>query len=151
MLKQNVNFRDSKNLVHVDNEKTSVRLLVNGKVQGVYFRLNMQEIAKKNSVFGWVRNLTDGRVEALLEGNKDGVDQVIEWSKKGPENARVDDLKIDYLQYEGKFVDFVIQHDESQLHHLFHITLKINPAVSKLRSTKSLYFQLIGFKLWILN
>ncbi len=108
-----MNFRDSKNSVHDDNEKTSVRLLVNGKVQGVYFRLNMQEIAKKNSVFGWVRNLTDGRVEALLEGNKDGVDQVIEWSKKGPENARVDDLKIDYLQYEGKFVDFVIQQDES--------------------------------------
>ncbi len=77
------------------------------------FELNMQEIAKKNSVFGWVRNLTDGRVEALLEGNKDGVDKVIEWSKKGPDNARVDDLKIDYLQYEGKFVDFVIQHDES--------------------------------------
>ena len=55
-----MNFRDSKNSVHDDNEKTSVRLLVNGKVQGVYFRLNMQEIAKKNSVFGWVRNLTDG-------------------------------------------------------------------------------------------
>jgi acylphosphatase len=108
-----VNFRDSKNLAHDDNKKTSVRLLVNGKVQGVYFRLNMQEIAKKNSVSGWVRNLTDGRVEALLEGNKDAVDQVIVWSKKGPENAQVDDLKIDYLQYEGKFVDFVIQHDES--------------------------------------
>ena len=128
MQKQNVNFRDSKNSAHDDNEKTSVRLLVNGKVQGVYFRLNMQEIAKKNSVFGWVRNLTDGRVEALLEGNKDGVNQVIEWSKKGPENARVDDLKIDYLQYEGKFADFIIQHDESQLDHLLHIGLKINPA-----------------------
>jgi acylphosphatase len=108
-----VNFRNSKNSTLDDNEKTSVRLLVNGKVQGVYFRLNMQEIAKKNSVFGWVRNLTDGSVEALLEGNKDGVDKVIEWSKKGPDNARVDDLKIDSLQYEGKFVDFVIQHDES--------------------------------------
>ncbi|HEX6378403.1 MAG TPA: acylphosphatase [Nitrososphaeraceae archaeon] len=108
-----MNFRDSKNLSHDDSEKTSVRLLVNGKVQGVYFRLNMQEIAKKNSVFGWVRNLTNGSVEALLEGNKGGVEQVIEWSKKGPENARVDDLKIDYLQYEGKFADFIIQHDES--------------------------------------
>lgn len=108
-----MNFRDSKNSAHDDNEETSVRLLINGKVQGVYFRLNMQEIAKKNSVFGWVRNLTDGRVEALLEGNKDSVNQVIEWSKKGPENARVVDLKIDYLQYEGKFVDFEVQHDES--------------------------------------
>jgi acylphosphatase len=108
-----VNFRDSKNSTHDKNKKTSVRLLVNGKVQGVYFRLNMQQIAMKNSVFGWVRNLADGRVEALLEGNKDDVEKTIEWSKKGPENARVDELKIDYLQYEGKYADFVILHDES--------------------------------------
>jgi acylphosphatase len=112
MQKNNVNFRDSKNSTH-DNKKTSVRLLVNGKVQGVYFRLNMQQIAMKNSVFGWVRNLADGRVEALLEGNKEDVEKTIEWSKRGPENARVDDLKIDYLEYEGKFVDFAILHDES--------------------------------------
>lgn len=108
-----MNFRDSKNSTQDANKKTSVRLLVNGKVQGVYFRLNMQQIAMKNSVFGWVRNLADGRVEALLEGNKDDVDKTIEWSKKGPKNARVDDLKIDYLQYEGKFASFVILHDES--------------------------------------
>jgi len=108
-----VNFRDSKNPTHDYHVKTSVRLLINGKVQGVYFRLTMQQIAMKNSVFGWVRNLADGRVEALLEGNKVDVEKTIEWSKKGPENARVDDLKIDYLQYEGKYVDFVILHDES--------------------------------------
>ena len=108
-----MNFRDSKNSTHDENKKTSARLLVNGKVQGVYFRLNMQQIAMKNSVFGWVRNLADGRVEALLEGNKDDVEKTIEWSKKGPENARVDDLKIDYLQYEGKHANFVILHDES--------------------------------------
>ena len=108
-----MNFRDSKNSTQDANKKTSVRLLVNGKVQGVYFRLNMQQIAMKNSVFGWVRNLADGRVEALLEGNKNDVDKTIEWSKKGPKNARVDDLKIDYLQYEGKFASFVILHDES--------------------------------------
>lgn len=112
MQKKNVNFRDSKNPAQENDKKTSVRLLVNGKVQGVYFRFNMQQVAKKNSVFGWVRNLADGRVEALLEGNKNDVDKVIEWSKKGPENSRVDDLKIDYLQYKGKFVDFAIQNDK---------------------------------------
>ena len=111
MQNKNVNFRDSK---YSDNgkEKISVQLLVSGKVQGVYFRFNLQQIAKKNCVVGWVRNLPDGRVEALLEGNKGDVDKVIEWSKMGPENARVDDVKTDYLQYEGKFSDFVIQHDE---------------------------------------
>lgn len=112
MQMKNVNFRDSKSSAQENNKKTSVRLSVNGKVQGVYFRLNMQQVAKENSVFGWVRNLADGRVEALLEGSKTNVDKVIEWSKKGPENARVDDLKIDYLEYEGKYVDFVIQNDQ---------------------------------------
>ena len=112
MQKKNVNFRDPKNPDNDGKEKISVQLLVIGKVQGVYFRYNLQQIAKKNSVFGWVRNLPDGRVEALLEGNKDDVDKVIEWSQMGPENARVDDVKTDNLQYEGKFRDFVIQHDE---------------------------------------
>jgi acylphosphatase len=112
MQKKNVNFRDSKNSENDGKEKISVRLLVTGKVQGVYFRFNLQQIAKKNYVVGWVRNLLDGRVEAFLEGNKGDVDKVIEWSKMGPENARVDEVKTDYLQYEGKFSDFIIQHDE---------------------------------------
>ena len=106
-----MNFRDSKNSTHDYDVKTSVRLLVSGKVQGVYFRLTMQQIAIKNSVFGWVRNLADGRVESEFEGNKDDVEKIIEWCKKGPENARVDDLKIDYLEYNGKFADFVILND----------------------------------------
>ena len=112
MQKKNVNFRDSKNWHNDGKEKISVQFLVTAKLQVVYFRFNLQQIAKKNSVFGWVRNLPDGRVEALLEGNKDDVDKVIEWSQMSPETARVDDVKTDNLQYEGKFRDFVIQHDE---------------------------------------
>ena len=112
MQKKNVNFRDSKNSDNDGKEKISVQLLVSGKVQGVYFRFNLQQIAKKNCVVGWVRNLPDGRVEALLEGNKGDVDKVIQWSKMCPKNARFDDVKTVYLQYEGKFSYFVIQHDE---------------------------------------
>lgn len=72
----------------------------------------MQQVAIKNSVVGWVRNLSDGKVEALLEGNKEDVNQVIEWSKMGPENARVDEVKVDYEQYVGKYKDFIIRYDE---------------------------------------
>ena len=97
--------RDSKEII-------SDRLLVTGKVQGVYFRFNMRQIAKKNSVVGWVRNLPDGRVEAMLRGNKDNVNKVIEWSKIGPENSRVDEVKIDYDESGGEYSDFVIQHDK---------------------------------------
>jgi acylphosphatase len=106
-------FRRSKNSIPDDKESISVRLLVTGKVQGVYFRFNMQQVAMKNSVVGWVRNLPDGNVEALLEGNKEDVNQVVQWSKDGPENARVDEVKMDYGQYTGKYKDFIIRYDNS--------------------------------------
>lgn len=106
-------FRRSKNSIPDDKESISVRLLVTGKVQGVYFRFNMQQVAMKNSVVGWVRNLPDGNVEALLEGNKEDVNQVVRWSKIGPENARVDEVKIDYGQYTGEYKDFIIRYDKS--------------------------------------
>ncbi|HEY9398832.1 MAG TPA: acylphosphatase [Nitrososphaeraceae archaeon] len=107
-----MNFSRSKNSSTDDKELISVRLLIRGKVQGVYYRFNMQQVAIKNSVVGWVRNLSDGKVEALLEGNKEDVNQVIEWSKMGPENARVDEVKVDYEQYVGKYKDFIIRYDE---------------------------------------
>jgi len=106
-----VNFRRS-NISNANDEgKTSVRLLIKGKVQGVYFRFNMQEVAKINHVVGWVRNLPDGNVEALIEGKKEDVNLVVEWSKVGPENARVDDVEMDYGQYMGNYNDFIIRHD----------------------------------------
>ena len=108
-----MSFRDSKNTARDNEEIISARLLITGKVQGVYFRFNMQQIAKKNSVVGWVRNLPDGRVEALLRGNKIDVNNVVEWSKIGPENSRVDEVKIEYGEHSGEYSDFVIQHDKT--------------------------------------
>ena len=63
-----------------------VHLLVSGKVQGVFFRQALKVVAKKNNVFGWVRNLTDKRVEATLEGDIRSVNLVIEWARIGPAN-----------------------------------------------------------------
>jgi acylphosphatase len=105
-------FRGSKNSTADDKESISVRLLVRGKVQGVYFRFNMQQVAIKNFVVGWVRNLPDGNVEALLEGNKEDVNRVVQWSKMGPENAKVDEVKVDYGQYTGEYRDFRIRYDK---------------------------------------
>lgn len=106
-------FIRSKNSIPDEKESISVRLIVRGKVQGVYFRFNMRQVAMKNSVVGWVRNLPDGNVEALLEGNKEDVNQVVQWSKIGPENARVDEVKMDYGEYTGKYKDFIIRYDKS--------------------------------------
>jgi acylphosphatase len=106
-----VNFRGSNISKPNDEDKTSVRLLIKGKVQGVYFRFNMKEVAKKNRVVGWVRNLPDGNVEAFIEGKKEDVKLVVGWSRVGPTNARVDDVKMDYGQYMGNYNDFIIRHD----------------------------------------
>ena len=66
-----------------------IRIFVTGKVQGVFFRQALKVTAKKNDVFGWVRNLDDGRVEAVLEGEEEKVSRLVEWAHGGPANARV--------------------------------------------------------------
>ncbi len=71
-----------------------VHVFVSGKVQGVFFRQAMKVIAKKNNVCGWVRNLPDKRVEAILEGDNNSVNSIIEWARVGPANSRVDGVEV---------------------------------------------------------
>ncbi len=85
-----------------------VHIFVKGRVQGVYFRQGMKDIAEKKNVTGWVRNLQDKRVEAVLEGKDTDVNSVIEWSQTGPPNAIVDDVEIINENYKGEFSKFEI-------------------------------------------
>ena len=62
-------------------DKRRVRILISGKVQGVFFRQALKVMAKKNNVFGWVKNLEDKRVEALLEGNTENINSIVEWAR----------------------------------------------------------------------
>ena len=87
-----------------------VHLLIKGRVQGVYFRQTMMENAQKNNVLGWVQNLPDDRVEAILEGDNSNVDAVIEWAHFGPAGAVVDELKMAEEKYIGEFSDFEIRY-----------------------------------------
>ncbi len=87
-----------------------VHLLIKGRVQGVYFRQSMMETAEKNNVLGWVQNLPDNRVEAILEGNDSNMYAVIEWANFGPAGAVVDELKITEENYVGEFSDFEIRY-----------------------------------------
>ena len=74
--------------------KKSVRLYINGTVQGVFFRMFVKENAERYNVKGFVRNLEDGRVEVFLEGNSDEVNKMIELCKKGPKHSQIRNVEI---------------------------------------------------------
>jgi acylphosphatase len=70
------------------------RVLVSGRVQGVFFRDSCQRLAQENDVTGWVRNLPDGSVEAVFEGAPDKVSRLVEWTRHGPRHARVETIRV---------------------------------------------------------
>lgn len=86
------------------------RITVTGKVQGVFFRQMTRVEAGRAGVTGWVRNLDDGRVEAVLEGDHDAVESVIEWARTGPANSRVTGLDVSEEEYEGGFSGFEVRY-----------------------------------------
>jgi acylphosphatase len=90
------------------NNKIRVHAFVSGKVQGVYFRQNTQIVANRYNVSGWVRNLKDGRVELVLEGNEIDVTNVIKWSHIGSPNSNVENVDVKYEKYTGEFLEFKI-------------------------------------------
>jgi acylphosphatase len=73
-----------------------VHLIVLGRVQGVFYRASCQEVAQRLGLTGWVKNLPDGSVEVLAQGEKEKIEKLIEWCKKGPPGAKVSGLKIDW-------------------------------------------------------
>ena len=84
-------------------------LFISGRVQGVSFRYYTRQAARKNGVTGWVRNLPDGRVEALLEGEHPAVEATLAWCYQGPELSRVDAIEIEERAYSGTFESFSIR------------------------------------------
>ncbi|MDP6857553.1 MAG: acylphosphatase [Candidatus Nitrosopelagicus sp.] len=87
-----------------------VHIFVTGKVQGVFFRQATRVIAIKNNVTGWVRNLDDGRVEIMIEGEDKSVDIITQWCNLGPANSRVDDIKINQEEFRGDYENFEVRY-----------------------------------------
>ncbi|MES3518027.1 MAG: acylphosphatase [Natronomonas sp.] len=83
------------------DDRTRAHVFVSGKVQGVYFRATTRDAARERGVDGWVRNLSDGRVEAVFEGEESAVTEMIEFCHEGPPRARVDDVEVDYEPHDG--------------------------------------------------
>ena len=80
------------------------RLSIHGRVQGVYFRDSMRQQARQLGITGWVRNRTDGTVEAMVSGEPEAVAKIIEWARHGPPTAKVTDVQIG--EAEGQFDSF---------------------------------------------
>lgn len=68
----------------------TLHLLIHGRVQGVYFRDSMRREAQYLSISGWVRNRSDGTVEAVVQGRADAVDAIVRWAHRGPPLAQVE-------------------------------------------------------------
>jgi acylphosphatase len=77
------------------------RAIVHGHVQGVFFRDSVRRLAERLGVSGWVRNNWDGTVEAVLEGDRDGVESVVGFMREGPRGARVDRVEVADEEPEG--------------------------------------------------
>ena len=77
------------------------RVLISGRVQGVFFRDTCRRLAEQHGVTGWVRNLSDGRVEAVFEGSPEDVRRLVDWAHTGPRLAAVDDVAIQPEAPEG--------------------------------------------------
>ncbi len=85
-----------------------VHVFVSGKVQGVFFRSGTQNKAEELGLAGWARNLSDGRVEAVFEGEEAMVNKMVEWCWKGPDYARVAGVEVIPEPYKGAFSGFLL-------------------------------------------
>lgn len=85
----------------LQQNQTRAHVFVSGRVQGVGYRMSTYEVANDLGLNGWVRNLPDGRVEAVFEGSRDAVEQMIDWCHEGNPPAVVKDVAVKYEASEG--------------------------------------------------
>jgi acylphosphatase len=94
----------------VKSMKARAHVFVNGRVQGIFFRQETKHEADRHGVSGWVRNLADGRVEAVFEGEEEAVKALIEFCKRGPPMARVTSVDLTWENYTREFDGFKIKY-----------------------------------------
>ena len=89
-------------------EKVRARVIIEGTVQGVFFRHHTAQTARRLGVRGWIKNRREGSVEAVFEGDKDTVDQIVQWCHRGPSEARVTEVHLFWEDFLGEFEDFSV-------------------------------------------
>jgi acylphosphatase len=84
------------------NDRSRVHVIVEGHVQGVFFRASCAKRARRLGLSGWVRNRADGAVEAEFEGPSDTVDAIVAWCRRGPPSAQVDGVTVETVPRTGE-------------------------------------------------
>jgi acylphosphatase len=90
--------------------ETRAHVFVSGKVQGVYYRASTRDAAQEKGVKGWVKNLDDGRVEAVFEGEEDAIKAMVEWCHKGSHRAEVEDVEVEWDEATREFDGFEVRY-----------------------------------------
>jgi acylphosphatase len=90
--------------------KSRAHVFISGRVQGVFFRASTREEAIGLGLTGWVRNMSDGRVEAVFEGDEGVVDEMVSWCHRGPPHSKVDNVELRREEYIGEFDDFGVRY-----------------------------------------
>jgi acylphosphatase len=91
------------------DERARVRIVIGGRVQGVFFRRAAAEQARILGITGWVRNLADGSVELVGEGKRRNLELLLAWTHKGPPHARVDAVQAQWEPCQGEFLKFEVR------------------------------------------
>ncbi len=91
-------------------EKARAHLFIKGRVQGVFYRAFTRNVAAKLCLNGWVKNLYDGGVEAVFEGDRELIEQAIEHCRIGPPGAYVDDIEVTWEGYSGRERGFEVRY-----------------------------------------
>ncbi|KXA88785.1 acylphosphatase [candidate division MSBL1 archaeon SCGC-AAA259A05] len=101
---------EQEDFFHGGELKKRAHVFVSGRVQGVAFRATARKEARKRGVNGWVKNLRDGRVEAVFEGGEDDVEEMIDFCREGSRAANVEDIEVSWEEYKGEFSEFGIRY-----------------------------------------
>jgi len=86
--------------------KARAHVFVSGRVQGVFFRYETRRKARRHGVTGWIRNMVNGRVEAIFEGEESDVKALVDFCSEGPPAAKVANVDVRWEAYAGEFQDF---------------------------------------------
>lgn len=92
-----------------DNDRERAHVYVSGEVQGVFFRDSARQKAEELGLSGWVKNLPDGRVEAVFEGSPNEVREMVRWCEGGPPHARVENVDPEYDAAHGNLSGFEVR------------------------------------------